>query len=109
MATHTIGAHANNSLTAVEYGADLLDADVATIQRAILDDFLQTNPITNATPGVSRIYPGAFVKQGNLFIPNRGFLKMMPGDVIAVDPTTGWPILVAKNAVSAGGSVFTFT
>ena len=109
MATHTFGTNANNSLTAVKYSPSLSDADVATIQQAILDDFLQTNPISGAAPAVSRVYPGAFVKQGMLYIPNRGYLKMMPNDVIAVDPTTGWPILVAQNAVNAGGSVFTFT
>lgn len=108
MATKHLGTNANNSLSALAYGAANADADVAAIQQAILDDFLQSNPVTGAAPGVSRIYPGAFVRQGALIVPNRGVLQLMPGDVVAVDPTTGWPILVSANAVNAGGSVFHF-
>jgi hypothetical protein len=46
---------------------------------------------------------------GLLTVPGRGTLKVLPGDVVALDPTTGWPILISGAAISAAGSVFTFT
>jgi hypothetical protein len=52
-------------------------------------------------PGISR--------QQQLTVPGRGILSIQPGDVIAVDPTTGWPILVSGAAISAAGSLWTFT
>lgn len=108
MATHTLGTVATNSLTCLKYGASNLDADVATIAEGINDDFLLSNPITGATPGVTRIFPGAFVKQGLLIVPNRGYLKMMPNDVIAIDTNIGFPILIPNYAVTAAGSLWDF-
>jgi hypothetical protein len=53
--------------------------------------------------------PTAFVKRdGRLFVPNRGVLKIRNGDVIARD-NTGWPILVSGAAVNYQGSQWTFT
>lgn len=43
-----------------------------------------------------------------LHIPKRGFLKVLPGDVVAMD-NTGWRILVSGNAISYAGSQWTFT
>jgi hypothetical protein len=45
---------------------------------------------------------------GQLVIPGRGILKVLPGDVIAVD-NTGWAILVSKASVGYAGSLWTFT
>ncbi len=45
---------------------------------------------------------------GQLVIPKRGILKVLPGDVIAVD-NTGWPILVSAAAIGYAGSLWTFT
>jgi hypothetical protein len=50
----------------------------------------------------------AFSFNGQLLVPNRGVLKVMAGDVVAVD-NTGWPILVSANAVGYSGSLWTFT
>ena len=107
MATHTFGTNANNSLVAVKYGASIADADIATIANQIYDDFVQNNPITGLTTSVLRVMPGCFTKQGLLYVPNRGYLKPMPGDVIAIDTATGWPILVSVAA--AAGGPYTFT
>lgn len=54
-------------------------------------------------PGVAEIG-----QVGLLDIPNRGRLKVLPGDVIAVD-ASGWPILVSANAIAYAGSDWTFT
>lgn len=45
---------------------------------------------------------------GQLEIPGRGLLKVLPGDVVAID-NTGWPILVSAAAIAYGGSLWDFT
>jgi hypothetical protein len=45
---------------------------------------------------------------GHLVIPGRGVLRVLPGDVIAVD-NTGWPILVSAASIGYAGSLWTFT
>ena len=45
---------------------------------------------------------------GQLVIPKRGILKVLPGDVIAVDKT-GWPILVSAAAIGYAGTQWTLT
>ena len=95
MATRTLGTTAQTSLTAVlyapGYNSGLLAADQATIQNAIKDD------LGNAHARL----PGAF-QGGQLFIPNRGVLQVLPGDFVGVD-ANGWPILVSKYSIATGG------
>lgn len=178
MATHTLGTNATTSLTAVKYSAALLDADVATIDQLILDDFNFINPVTGAQAGfilsgttssgsnqitgvtvsspaggvlaglvnnyllgpgipagtiingvsgttlsmsnnatasatvtlyaISRQVPGAFSKQGQLIVPNRGVLQLWPNDVVAVGPS-GEVIVIPQLATQVSGSAWTFT
>ena len=99
MTTKTLGTAAQTTLIAVQfqYGG-ILPADLAAIQTHILDDQI--------TP--QRIFQGAFTPgSGQLFIPNRGFLKMLPGDYVGYDAATGWPILVSAKAAAAAGWVHT--
>jgi hypothetical protein len=63
-----------------------------------------TNKIKNDAVNGFPIYPGAFSNTGMLYVPNRGVLQAKPGDVIATDPITGWPILISAAAIAAGGS-----
>ncbi len=43
-------------------------------------------------------------RQGaQLVVPNRGVLRVLPGDVVAVD-NTGWPVLVSGAAIAYAGS-----
>lgn len=95
MSTRTLGTNATTSLTALFYNSSNLSADVATIANAILDDQVKKNA------GVNRIWPGAFQRAGILYIPNRGFLKPLVGDMVGVD-STGWPILLSAEAIAAG-------
>lgn len=69
------------------------DADVASINQAILDDqnFNQPAPGGNSMWGYSR--------NGVLYVPNRGLLRVLPGDVVAVD-TFGWPILISARSIA---------
>jgi hypothetical protein len=91
MATITLGTTANNSLTALAFGGALATADIATIANSILNDQVNGRPI----------WPGAFSQIGLLYVPNRGILQMLPGDIVGVDAATGWPILVSKTAAAS--------
>ncbi len=43
-------------------------------------------------------------RQGQqLVVPNRGILKVLPGDVVAID-NLGWPILVSAASIAYAGS-----
>lgn len=91
MSTTLLGTNANNSLTSLIMNPANAIADVATIQQGILDDLNVAHPI----------FPGAWSRDGVLIVPNRGFLKVLPGDYVAID-STGWPILVSANAIANG-------
>ena len=59
--------------------------------------------IINPRPAQER-----FNFNGLLEIPNRGIVKVLPGDVVAVD-NTGWPVLVSANSLGYSGSLWTYT
>ena len=88
---------AGNILNASGYFANI--TDFATVDAAILDDINPIHPIYGPTNGVT--------PQGLLFVPNRGVLRMRPGDYVFYDPQTGWPILVSGRAAAAAGWVHT--
>ena len=103
MATETLGSNATTTLTAVEFQKSLSAADVAAMAALILDDQSRAGQQpANAAPSAKPIVPGAFSLLGQLVIPNRGILQVLPGDWIGVD-ANGWPILLSANAI-AGGS-----
>jgi len=74
------------------FNSGVAAADLATINNDIKDDQNVAHPKV----------PGAFSYNGQLFIPNRGVLKLLPGDWVAVDATTGWPILLSSYAIASG-------
>lgn len=99
MATITVGTTSTTSLSKglvfkPGYNSGMSAADIATIALAIKNDQINTHPV----------FPAAFSANGLLYVPNRGTLKMLPGDAVAVDPHTGWPILISKLAFAAGGN-----
>lgn len=104
MATVTLGTTANNSLTALSFSPVAADADLASIRALIADDLLG---FTAAKP--ARITPGAFVRDGLLFVPNRGVLKVLPGDFVACDANGLWPILVSGNVIGLAGTPWAHT
>jgi hypothetical protein len=91
MALRTLGTSATTSLSAQLFTRQMAAVDVASIRAGIKDDQTNTYPI----------YPGSF-GQGCLYIPNRGILRPLPGDYIAFDATTGWPILLSALAIASG-------
>ena len=99
MATKTFGTAAVGSLTALQFsaGADMLDADIATLCQNIKDDVLSGH----------LVIANSFSRNGQLFVPNRGVLKLLPGDWVAVDVNSGFPIVVPNSVVAAGGTPWT--
>ena len=91
MATKTLGTNATNSLTAIVSSGSMAAADVAAIANGILDDQITGTPI----------YPGAFSSVDILYIPNRGILKVLPGDYVAID-NKGWPVLISAYSIANG-------
>lgn len=90
MATITLGTTAQTTLTALAFqSGGLSPADIAKISQDIKDD------LTNSNQNI----PEAFSLNGLLYIPNRGVLKVLPGDVVGVDGL-GWPILIAKRSAA---------
>jgi len=92
MATSTLGTNATTSLTSLVNSATMVPADLATIQNGIKDDVIITHPV----------WPGAYSYMDLLYVPNRGVLKVLPGDFVGVD-TNGWPILVSAYSIATGG------
>ncbi len=96
MALNTFGSNATSTLSAMQWkpiGSSANIANIAAIAANIKDDLNPASPI----------WPGAFAQNGILYIPNRGVLKLRPGDWVAYG-STGWPILV-----NAAGKTADFT
>ncbi len=92
MALSHLGTNANNSLSSLIFSGNMSAANVAALALLIKDDENSSHPV----------WPGAFSSNGLLYVPNRGVLKVLAGDYVGVDATTGWPILVSKNAIASG-------
>jgi hypothetical protein len=89
MATGNLGTNANNSLTSLLASGNMSAIDLATIVDAIKDDINVAHPVM----------PTAWSQNNLLYVPNRGVLKVLPGDYIGVD-SQGWPILVSANSIA---------
>ena len=88
MATKTAGTNGTTTLTALQFpsfsATSFSDADVASIVALILND---------QEPSLQQA--GAWSRMGLLYVPNRGVLKTLPGDWVAVSPNDGWPVLIS--------------
>lgn len=93
MATVLLGTVNDHNLTALAFNAQAAAADFASIALAIKDDQNVAHPV----------WPGAFVQAGLLYVPNRGVLKVLPGDYVGVD-AKGWPILVSAYSIAAASA-----
>lgn len=100
MATVTLGTTAQTSLTAKKflpgYGSGMSAADIAAIANLIKDDINIAHPLI----------PASFGSNGMLYVPNRGILKILPGDYVGVD-SQGFPILVSANSIANSNWVHT--
>ena len=94
MATITIGTTAQTTLVGVVWnGTSTAEADVATINQHILDDQGSVHPVAS----ISGL--GGFSLEGKLYVPNRGSLIVLPGDIVAYDGRGG-VILVTKYSAA---------
>jgi hypothetical protein len=99
MATVTVGTAGTTTLTGVVYSPSaqvMLPADVGAMNAGILDDQNVAHPAAHLS-GV-----GGLTGEGMLIVPNRGTLKLLPGDVVAFDPTTGGVVLITALAAAGG-------
>ena len=99
MATKTLGTTAQTSLTAIAFLAgygQVPNADFAAISALIKDDINVAHPLISAS----------FTQDGQLFIPNRGVLRVLPGDWVGVS-SRGFPYLVSKDDIANGNWVHT--
>src|ERR1700704_5237965 len=100
--TKTIGTAATSTLWAIPgfAYAGLSQSDMAAIQTGILDDSV---PAASAPIAAGALISGA----GMLFVLNRGTLQILKGDWVALDPATGWPILISARAAAGASFVHT--
>lgn len=92
MALLTFGTNGTNTLSAFQWNNDNAVANTALINNSIK---------TQGT--VQRNEPAAFTNNGFLFVPNRGIIKLLPGDWIAIG-STGMPFVMSNR-----GKVADFT
>lgn len=94
MALKTLGSNLTTSLSALVWANGLAGTnatDFASLAQLIKDDQNVTLPVI----------PSAFTGNGTLLIPNRGLIKLLPGDYVGVD-STGWPIVLSAKAIASG-------
>lgn len=98
MALKTFGTNANNSLSAVQFNPSsgvMTDSDLAAFNALVQPNYGGLHPNSGKmTTYISR--------DGQLYIPLRGWIKAFPGDWLCVDSTTGFPFLLSQNAVASG-------
>lgn len=90
MALNTFGSNAVSTLSAMQWTRQPSIANIALIAANIKDDDNPAHPIV----------PGAFAFNGVLIVPNRGIIKLQPGDWVAYG-STGFPIVVSAEAKTA--------
>jgi hypothetical protein len=98
MALLNIGTTTTTVLKGLQVNGAMNITDVAAFNA-----YCKSQPSTGT---YQMIEPTAFGLSGLLYLPGkRGVVQCNPGDYIAVDPTTGWPIVISKFASSGGGYV----
>ena len=104
MALLTLGSNGTTTLSALRFTAGMNAADLAALTARILDDQSKdSGQLASTAPAAKPIWPGAFTSAGQLYIPNRGVLQVLPGDYVGVD-ANGWPILISANAIAGGAA-----
>lgn len=120
MATRTLGTNATTTLTAVPFpnlnNSATPQIDLSVLEQSIIDDtplaFSNANQLGSALPAntAQNNWRGALSNNGQLIIPNRGILKIFPGDWIGVD-AYGWPVLISGRSIVgiSGGPAVSWT
>jgi hypothetical protein len=97
VAIETLSTTNDHSLTALVWQSVAVSAaDVRAINALIKDDRNARHPLAQ-TSGC-----GGFVKEGVLYVPNRGSLTLFPGDCVALDSTSGQVVLITAAGLTNG-------
>jgi hypothetical protein len=111
MALRTLGTNANNSFTAMLAGTDDINnpTNLAILLNGILNDIPMVNQALQSGQPRNRLIGQPYIQGswGTLYVPNRGYLTVKPGDFVAFDPTTGWPILISADCAANGAVTHT--
>ncbi len=98
MALKTFGTNGTTSLSAVQFHPSsgvMSDSDLAAFNALINPNYGGANPNSGKL--------GTYIERaGQLWLPDRGWVKVNPYDWLVVDSTTGWPFILSKNAVDSG-------
>jgi len=99
MALLTGGTTTTTILNGFAWNAQKLIADIAQINNNIKNQGTQANAI----------FPGALIN-GILDFPNRpnSQFSLLPGDYVFYD-ANGWPIVVSRESIAAGGTNWNHT
>ena len=99
MAIRTVGTVAATTLQGLLFNTDELATGLSQSGQALMATLMQLiKQDQNQGPALGE----GFSRSGLLFVPNRGYLRAIPGDVVAVDTQTGWPILISGKALAGG-------
>jgi hypothetical protein len=98
MALKTAGTNATTSLSAVQFNPS---ADKMTSSDLALFNALVQPNYGGAHPNSGKL--GTYIsRDGQLFVPMRGFIRLVAGDWLCVDSTTGWPFVLSNAAITSG-------
>ena len=97
----------NSNVSAANFATNYVAA-LANLN-ATLEQYQDGYDVSNEDSINSGHYQYGMIQQGMLYYPSRGWLKLYPGDVIACDPVTYWPILLNRATANAGGGSWTIT
>lgn len=101
MALVTLGTAAQTTLQAVMWSQSISAADLAALAALI--------KIPAAQNPSQPVKPGAFVREGLLYLPSRfqpSPVRLENGDYIGVD-ATGWPIVISSGSAASASWVHT--
>jgi hypothetical protein len=94
MALLTLGTSGTTSLFAIQFNHDPLAMSYS--------DLAAFNALVNKDRTSSDLEAVQLSREGLLYVPGRGTLKVLNGDYVAIDLATGWPILLSGEAVVFG-------
>ncbi|MCI0559494.1 MAG: hypothetical protein MN733_13450 [Nitrososphaera sp.] len=103
MALVTLGTQTQTTLQALQWSPQPVAADLAAIN-ALFKYQSFTEP---SVPGPVSFIPVPMINQGVLYVPERGQLKLYPGDYIAADPITGHFVLISAATAAATSWIHT--
>lgn len=100
MALLTLGTAATTTLRALQITGSIGAGSTGA------HDVASWNALAQSQNAAARLPPTIFNLNGQLHLSGgRGVINCLPGDFIAIDPTSGWPILVTARAITGGGFI----